>query len=44
MSGAPNWIMIKENQNATYIVDGDFPYHVQMGAGSKVTMKSKHPG
>ena len=40
----PNWIIIKPNQKATYKVNDKFPYYLQMGQGSTVTIDSNNGG
>ncbi len=40
---APNWIILKENQQATYIVNGVFDYYLYMSKGSSVTFKPADP-
>ena len=40
----PNWIIIRENQKATYRVRSSFPYYLQMGAGSTVIFESLNGG
>jgi hypothetical protein len=39
----PNWIILRENQHATFIVRDIFDYYLEMKEGSKVTFKSEDP-
>ena len=41
MTEANNWIVLRENQQATYVVNTNFPYYLYLSAGSSVTFKSK---
>lgn len=40
----PNWIAIPPSMNLTLTVAGAFPYYIQMGQGSTLTVHGKNGG
>ena len=43
MSEHINWIILQENQQATYIVNEVFDYYLFLNKGSSVTFKAANP-